>query len=155
MVAEGKDDNGTVRWATRRSLVANLTFAQKETYIELEDAIERKFKEISNRQASFQSMSMDEKLAEIANLIENMLKISGKFISLNYASVCFDYIDENTITKYRKRLHCFRHSSPEAISERKSLNEEQKTFLIDFGLTIVKVIHILKQEKRQEDELDA
>ena len=29
-----------------------------------------KFKEISNRQASFQSMSTDEKLAEIANLID-------------------------------------------------------------------------------------
>ena len=70
----------------------SLTFIQVENHIELVDAIEKKFKEISNRQASFQNMSIDERLAEIANLIENMLKKNGKFLSLDYSKICFDYI---------------------------------------------------------------
>lgn len=143
LIAEGKDDNGTVRYNTRRKLIASLTFTQRDTFIELDDAIERKFKEISNRQATFQTMSMDEKLAEIANLIENMLKKNGKFISLDYSQICFDYIDEDTIKRYRKKIQCFRHSSAESICERESITKDQKIFLIDFGLTVLKVIRAL------------
>lgn len=143
LIAEGKDDNGTVRYKERRKLIANLIFTQMDNHIELVDAIERKFKEISNRQASFQNMSMDEKLAEIANLIENMLKKNGKFLSPDYSQICFDYINEDTIKRYRKKIQCFRHSSSQSISERESFTKEQKIFLIDFGLTVLKVIHVL------------
>lgn len=143
LIAEGKDDNGTVRYKERRKLVANLTFTQMDNHIELVDAIESKFKEISNRQASFQNMSTDEKLAEIANLIENMLKKDGKFLALDYSQICFDYINEDTIKRYRKKIQCFRHSASESISEREAFTKEQKVFLIDFGLSILKVIHAL------------
>jgi hypothetical protein len=143
LIAEGKDDNGTVRYNERRKLVANMKFTQKDNHIELVDAIETKFKEISNRQASFQDMSTDEKLAEIANLIENMLKKNGKFLAPDYSQICFDYINEDTIKRYRKKIQCFRHSASESISERESFSKEQKVFLIDFGLTLLKVIHAL------------
>lgn len=143
LISEGKDDNGTVRYAERRKLVANLTFTKRDNYIELVDAIEAKFKEISNRQASFQNMSTDEKLAEIANLIENMLKKDGKFQSLDYTKICFDYIDGDMIKRYRKQIQCFRHSAPESIHERETFSKEQKVFLIDLGLTILKAIHAL------------
>ena len=46
-------------------------------------------------------MSTDEKLAEIANLIENMLKKNGKFITVNYSTVCFDYVNEDIVKTYR------------------------------------------------------
>jgi len=143
LIAEGKDDNGTVRYKERRNIIANLTFSQMDNHIELADSIEAKFKEISNRQASFQNMSTDEKLAEIANLIENMLKKNGKFLSPDYSQICFDYINEDTIKRYRKKIQCFRHSASESISERVSFTKEQKVFLIDFGLTVLKVIHAL------------
>ncbi len=143
LIAEGKDDNGTVRYVERKKLIANLTYKQKANYIELVDAIEAKFKEISNRKASFQKMSTDEKLAEIANLIENILKKNGKFLSPDYSQICFDYINEDTIKKYRKNIQCFRHSASESINERESFTKEQKMFLIDFGLTVLKVIHAL------------
>ena len=143
LILEGKDDDGIVRHKERRKLIANLTFIQKDNHIELVDVIEKKFKEISNRQASFQNMSTDEKIAEIANLIENMLKKNGNFLSLNYSQICFDYIDEDKIKKYRKQIQCFRHSSEQAIRERKFFTKEQKTFLIDFGLTVLKAIHVL------------
>lgn len=143
LISEGKDNNGTVRYRDRRVLVANMTFHQREAQIELSEAVERKFEEISNRGASFQNMSMDEKLAEIANLIENLLKKNGKFLLLDYAPVCFDYINDKAITAYRKQIQCFRHSAAESISERRAFTNEQKSFLIDYGLTVVKAIHAL------------
>lgn len=143
IIAEGNDDGGTVRYATRRVYIAKLTFEQKSDHIELADAIEQKFIEISNRNASFDSMSTDEKLAEIANLIENLLKKDGKFTTLDYTPVCLDFIANESITKYRKSMQCFRHSTQEAVAERKGYSEKQKAFLVDYGLTIVKAIHSL------------
>lgn len=146
IIAEGNDENGTVRYKTRRKYVANLTFELKSSHIELEDAIEQKFIEISNRNASFDNMSTDEKLAEIANLIENLLKKDGKFATPDYTSVCLDFISNDSVTRYRKKMQCFRHSSDEAIAERKTFTEEQKSFFVDYGLTLVKVVHVLMQK---------
>ena len=143
IIARGGDVNGTVRYSTRRKFIADLTFELKVNHIDIDNSIDQKFIEISNRQASFNSMSIDEKLSEIANLIENMLKKNGRFITLNYYSVCFDYISDETVTNYRKKMQCFRHATNEAIKERNSYSEEQKSFFVDFGLTIIKVIHTL------------
>ncbi len=141
IIAQGGDDNGTVRYATRRKFVANLTFELKSNHIEITDSINQKFIEISNRQSSFNNMSTDEKLAEIANLIENMLKKDGKYLSIDYSLVCFDYINEDTVKAYRHKLQCFRHSSDKSIEERATFSNEQKSFLIDYGLVIIKAIH--------------
>lgn len=105
--------------------------------------INQKFVEISNRQASFDNMSTDEKLAEIANLIENLLKKNGKFVMPDYPKICFNYISNDIVASYRKKMHCFRHATDEAINERNSYSEEQKDFFVDYGLTIVKVIYSL------------
>lgn len=143
IIALGGDFNGTVRYATRRAFVAELTFVQKTCNIELNDSINQKFIEISTRQASFNCMHTDEKLAEIANLIENMVKQEGKFITLEYDNVCCGFIDDEIVKSYRKKMQCFRHCTDEAIMERKTYSEEQKNFLVDYGLTIVKAIHEL------------
>lgn len=143
IISKGEDVNGTVRYATRRTFVSGLTFELKSNHIGIDNSIDQKFIEISNRQASFNNMSTDEKLSEIANLIENMLKKNGHFIKPDYSSICFDYISDETVTSYRKKMQCFRHASSEAIAERSSYSEEQKNFFVDFGLTIIKVIHKL------------
>ena len=143
IIALGKAENGTVRYVTRRAFVAALTFIQKTNNIDVSEAVNQKFIEVSTRQASFSSMHMDEKIAEIANLIENMLKQDGKFITPEYDSVCCGFIDDSIVRNYRKKMQCFRHCTDEAIAERKTYSEEQKGFLIDYGLTIVKAIHAL------------
>ena len=51
--------------------------------------------------------------------------------------------DVGIVKNYRKQMQCFRHCTDEAIAERKTYSEEQKTFLVDYGLTIVKAIHEL------------
>ena len=87
IIALGGDDNGTVRYATRRTFVADLTFEQKSCNIEVNDSM----------------------------IVKN----------------------------YRKKMQCFRHCTDEAIEERKTYSEEQKNFLVDYGLTMVKAIHEL------------
>ena len=143
MISDGKDDGGTVRYAARRVYVANLTFEVKTSHIEVDESIDQKFIEISNRNSSFNNMSLDEKLAEIANFTENMLKKNGQFIELDYSTICFDHISNDEVKNIRKRLHCFRHSSDDAIKERESYSDEQKNFMVDYGLTILKVIYSL------------
>ena len=88
-------------------------------------------------------MSVDEKLSEIANLIENLLKKNGKFITPDYSKICFEYISNDIVTSYRKKMHCFRHATQEAIAERASYSEKQKSFFVDYGLTILKVVYVL------------
>lgn len=143
IIAQGGDDNGTVRYVARRAFVAELTFELKANHIGIDNSIDQKFIEISNRQASFNSMSTDEKLSEIANLLENMLKKDGRYVTPDYSSICFEYISDETVHNYRRGLQCFRHASADAIAERSSYSEEQKDFFVDFGLTIIKVIHKL------------
>ena len=143
IIAQGDDDNGTVRYAVRRKFVASFTFELKSSHIDIDNSINQKFVEISNRQASFNNMSTDEKLAEIANLIENLLKKNGKFITPDYSKICFDYIANDIVTSYRKKMHCFRHATDEAIAERNSYSQDQKNFFVNYGLTIVNVIHSL------------
>ena len=146
IIAQGNDDNGTVRYAVRRNFVADLTFELKANHIEIEASLKQKFIEISNRHANFDNMSTDEKLAEIANLIENLLKKNGKFIVLDYSKVCFEYITDDMVAKYRKRMQCFRHATEDAMAERKLYSEEQKIFFVNYGLTIVTVIHSLREK---------
>lgn len=143
LIIDGRDCNGTVRWEERRKFVSGFNFKQEESYVEINYDIDNKFREISTRQASFEMMSVDERLKEIANLIENMLKKGGKFIELDYSSITFDYINDELIKKYRNQIHCFRHSAEESLKERSQYTDEQKKFFIDFGLTIIKVIYDL------------
>ena len=57
--------------------------------------------------------------------------------------VCCGFIDDTIVKNYRKKMQCFRHCTDEAIEERKTYSEEQKNFLVDYGLTMVKAIHEL------------
>ena len=61
IIVQDGNDNGTVRYATRRTNIANLTFELKSNHIEITDSINQKFIKISNRQSSFNNMSTDEK----------------------------------------------------------------------------------------------
>ena len=134
------DRNGTVPYIIRRKLVANLTFEKKSSIV-VEDDIDTIFKRISTRSATFESMAIDEKLKEIANCIEFMLREDDKYKEINYNEVAFEYINNEIVKGYRKKIQCFRHASGEAIKEREKLTEAQKEFLIDYGITIIKVIY--------------
>ena len=119
--------------------------AEKSNDVRVENNIDKMFIEISTRNARFENMTIDEKIKEIANLIENLLCADGNFIKLDYSKYCFKYIDDEIIKNYRKQIQCFRHASNNALEERKQFSKWQKEFLIDYGITIIKLIHSLKK----------
>ena len=146
LIAIGQHDRGTVRYATRRVFVSNFTFERKSNYIEIDESINTKFKEISTRKASFNNMSTDEKLKEIVNLIELLLKKNGKYLDLNYSEICYEYISNETVKDFRRKIQCFRHATEEALEERNTYTKEQKDFFIDYGIIIIKAIHKLLEK---------
>jgi len=104
---------------------------------ELDEVIQK----ISTRNAKFSWMALDEKLKEIGNLIEYLLKRDGKFITLNYDYIFLGFIKENDIKELRKKIHCFRHSSQESLKERKEYTENQKQFMVELGIVMCNLIY--------------
>lgn len=107
----------------------------------ISEEIDDLFQAISTRQASFEIMSLDEKLKEIGNLIENLLKKNGKYIKVNFSEITLGFIDENDIRNLRKKVHCFRHSSNDSLEERKKYTKTQKLFMVEYGITICNLIY--------------
>ena len=85
-------------------------------------------------------MTEDERLKEICNAVEYLLKEENKFIKLNYDD-CFDILDDEKIRKYRNKLECYRHSSKKAIEERNQYSNFQKKILIDYGIFVIETIY--------------
>lgn len=113
----------------------------KEENIAVYEELEDKIKTISTRNATFNQMATDEKLKEIGNLIEYLLKDNGKFITLDYKTNSAGFLSEEIVKDLRKKIQCFRHSSKESIIERKSFNKQQKEFMIEFGIVVCNFIY--------------
>lgn len=104
---------------------------------ELDELIQK----ISTRNAQFAEMAIDEKLKEIGNVIEFLLKRDKKFISLDYDTISSGFISEEDVIRLRKKVQCFRHSSKNSIDERGIYTEKQKQFMVEFGLIICNMIY--------------
>ena len=137
------NNQGQISYATRREFISKLHFSKNIINpIIINDDIKSLFKKISNSEKDFLSSTKDEKIREISNLIENMLKSDdGSFKSYNYNDISFDYIDNEIIHSYRKLTQCFRHAHEKALEQRKEFNDNQKDFLIEYGLVIINLIH--------------
>lgn len=138
LIEKDKNNNGIVSWKDRRIYVNSLEFISKKKY-DISDEMNLVIQNISTRNASFEELSMDEKLKEICNAIEFLLKKDGKFLVLDYSNSC-GYLSDELVKKYRNKLECFRHSTEEALEERKTYLVEQKNFLIKYGLLILDFI---------------
>lgn len=132
----------TITWASRRNLAASMKFLKKSnSVVDVSQNLNGIFKKISNRNADYIAMSDDEKLAEINNVIENLLKVNDKWKTIDYKTETFDFLSDDNIIKYRKLIHCFRHGAKDAIDERRKITNNQKIFLINYGTTICELIH--------------
>lgn len=135
LIAHDRGDSSKVTWQARRDLINTLNFKVLENfYVQAE--INKLFQVISTRSAEFQSMTGEEKLKEIANLLEYLLKDGKKFKALDTETIYFDFISNEKITEYRKKIQCFRHSSTDSLLERESLKDNIE-FLISYGLAIL------------------
>lgn len=109
--------------------------------IELSGSLEEKIKHISTRSAKFYEMSQDEKLKELVNLFEYMLKEDNKYRLINIENYSFNLIDFETFKAFKKRLQAFRHSNLNALEQRKNYSDEEKKFLIDYGIVLCNAIY--------------
>lgn len=138
-----KRDNysGSVSWRDRRELCDSLTIVSNGKFQDVPNEVEDIIKVISTRSADFDSMELDERLSTLNNLVEHLLKKSGKFISLNYDDIFFGYLTEKHVVDLRKKTHCFRHGDKQAVIDRKKYSEEEKKFMVDLGIFITIHIH--------------
>ncbi len=140
-VSLGKQrENGEVSYNARRNIISKFNFSLGSN-VKIVDDMKELFIKISTRNSSFEAMHKDEKIQNIANLIENLLKKDNNFVVLNYEGISFDYINDDMIKKYRRQVQCFRHATEEDINERESFSELQKEFLIEYGILLLNVIH--------------
>lgn len=133
--------DGCVRWAARSAFVENLKILKKEKY-QMSYELDEIFKKVSTRSADFNKMISNEKLEAICNCIEYLLKPnkkSDKFIVLNYDDSC-DYLSDEIVKGFRNKLECFRHSTEEDLKKRDEFTDNQKEFLINYGLLIMDFI---------------
>lgn len=84
----------------------------------IDEDVDKLIQKISTRNAQLNEMALDEKLKELGNLIEYLLKKGKKFILLNYEHISLGFIKESDVKELRNKVQCFRHSSQESIRER-------------------------------------
>lgn len=141
---------GRVAWEDRRIFVNNLTI-KKNKSIYISEKIDIMIKNISTRNASFEEMAIDEKLKEICNCIEYLLKKNGNFDNIDYSFSC-GYLTNEIVKQFRNKLECFRHATIESLKERENYTETQKLFLIDYGIVIISYIQSFYEKKISNSE---
>lgn len=130
---------GTVTWDERRILINKLNFL-KDAFVfqKVPDDLQTIIKKISLRDATWEQQTDDEKLRTIAEVIENLMKLSnGKFLSVDESDF-YGLFTEEQLKNFRKQLQVFRHSHKQALEERESeFDESRKKFLIHLGIVIL------------------
>lgn len=141
LLRANKELDGVVPWQLRREYIADLEFIKRWQNVDLNEDAKRAIEEVSLNKGDFNDKEDDEKLLLITNVIEYLLKDDKKqkFLNINY-SECFELFNEKDIIKYRKVLQDYRHSTKEAVKTRKNITENQKRFLINYGITIINYI---------------
>ena len=129
---------GTVSWDERRILILGLDILKK----------------ISLRDATWEQQTDDKKLRTIAEVIENLMKLSnGKFLSVDESSF-YGLFTEGQLKNFRKQLQVFRHSHKQALEERDSeFDESRKKFLLHLGIVLlIRLNEITRGDVNESDE---
>lgn len=130
---------GIVTWDERRILINELNFFNEDfVFQKVPDDLQTVIKKISLRDATWEQQTDDEKLRTIAEVIENLMKLSnGKFLSVDESNF-YGLFTEEQLKNFRKQLQVFRHSHKQALEERESeFDESRKKFLIHLGIVIL------------------
>jgi hypothetical protein len=132
-------------------VISNIeTIVDFDNRFSFSDEINDRIKAISNRSASFNNMSTEEKLEELNNLIESILKSGSKYTTIDENNY-FGLLSNKEIKSFRDKTQCFRHASDDEINKRNNLTNEDKNFLIFYGEMVIKSISIYYDDKRYTD----
>lgn len=145
---------GSVTWAERRAFSQELNFVKSKNYA-ISGDLDEIFERISVSQKGFNSMGNREKLANMCNMIEHLLKKpNGRFITLTDEQVeryFHGFIDNQDITNFRSLTQCYRHVKDGEggdLQMREEL-EEKEEFLIFYGLSILEPLVKYREEYRE------
>jgi len=133
----GRESNGSVKWKNRRTLIDSLTIIKKESIITIEEKVDELIKNISTRSAKFEHMAIDEKLENIRNAYDHLVKLYGGFDKIDYLNVFMSFIEESNLKDFSKRLHAFRHGDGAALLERTVYTDQEKKYMIEFGVIVL------------------
>lgn len=134
----GLDRKGAVSWASRRAYSDSLTFKKQFNSIPYSKNIDDLFKMVSSRNANFVEMSTDEKLEQIRNVFSNLGRMkNGKYVNLDIEKISNGFIAKQQLIDFQNNLQCFRHGEKDMIKQRNMYSDEQKQFMIDYGLMII------------------
>lgn len=134
-----RNSGGTVTWDERRILINELNFLNEAfVFQKVPEDLQTIIKKISLRDATWEQQTDDEKLRTIAEVIENLMKLSnGKFLSVDESDF-YGLFKEEQLKNFRKQLQVFRHSHKQALEERETeFDESRKKFLIHLGIVIL------------------
>lgn len=131
-----------VAWSDRRALIDTLTIERKyvDSSFAVEDGIDDIMKEIAMGTGSFDNQSKENKLANLNNCVEYLLKDKKKFRKVE-SYIFYDFLNESDVIKFRKETHVFRHHDREAIVSRNGWSERKKDFYIRMGIIIVTEVY--------------
>ena len=134
-----RNSGGTVTWHERRILINELNFLNEAfVFQKVPEDLQTIIKKISLRDATWEQQTDDEKLRTIAEVIENLMKLSnGKFLSVDESNF-YGLFTEEQLKNFRKQLQVFRHSHKQALEERETeFDESRKKFLIHLGIVVL------------------
>ena len=134
-----RNSYGTVTWDARRILISELDFVKQDRVLQyVPEDLQTIIRKISLRDATWEQQTDDEKLRTIAEVIENLMKLSnGKFLLVDESDF-YGLFTQEQLKNFRKQLQVFRHSHKQAIEERESeFDESRKKFLIHLGIVIL------------------
>ena len=144
----GTKSNGAVAWADRRMYSNSLNFIKKNNEIPYSTNMQDIFKLVSSANKEFKDMTIDEKLEQIRNVFSYIGKTeNGKYININIDEISKGYVTKNQLMNYQNELQCFRHGEKEMITKRREYTEQQKQFLIDYGLMLINATERYLNEK--------
>lgn len=140
LISIGRGTSQGVPYKERREFISGLRLVRREVGPSIEEDIKIKLRQIHVRDASYEELAINEKLRAIMDLIENILKIKGKFKISRIDEYSHGFITNDDIKSYRNKLQCFRHATHESIEDRNTFSEKEKYLFIDFGITIVNAL---------------
>ncbi len=124
---------GKVPWKERKDFINELVIQKKELN-HIYKEINKVFIDISTRSNSFNEMTIDEKLQEIANCL---MRLIDKYSYPEFSEDIDEYISKNKISSLKGKLQCFRHPEEWALEKRKLISEEDKKTLIEVGILYI------------------
>ena len=150
-----RNSGGTVTWDERRILINELNFLNEAfVFQKVPEDLQTIIKKISLRDATWEQQTDDEKLRTIAEVIENLMKLSnGKFLSVDESDF-YGLFKEEQLKNFRKQLQVFRHSHKQALEERETeFDESRKKFLIHFGIVVlIRLNEVTRGDVHGQDE---